>query len=44
MFEGWNLKGWPVMTLVRGSIVAKDGEIVGEPHGQYLKRNAFLSV
>ena len=44
VFEGWNLKGWPVMTLVRGSIVAKDGEIVGEPHGQYLKRNAFLSV
>lgn len=20
VFEGWNLKGWPVMTLVRGSI------------------------
>ena len=27
-----------------GCVIVKDGEIVGEPHGQYLKRNAFLSV
>ena len=43
VFEGWNLKGWPVMTMVRGNIVAKDGEIVGRPDGRYLKRNAFLN-
>ena len=42
VFDGWKLKGWPVMTMLRGKIVAKDGDVVGEPHGQYLKRNAFL--
>lgn len=43
VFEGWNLKGWPVLTMLRGNVVAKDGDIVGEPGGHYLKRNAFLN-
>ena len=43
VFEGWRLKGWPVLTMLRGNVVAKDGEIVGEPAGHYLKRNAFLN-
>jgi dihydropyrimidinase len=28
-WEGFDVTGWPVMTLVRGRIVARDGEIVG---------------
>lgn len=28
-FEGWTLRGLPVMTFVNGTLVAKDGEIVG---------------
>ena len=30
-FEGWTLRGIPVMTFVEGTLVAKDGEIVAEP-------------
>lgn len=28
-YDGWELKGWPVMTMVRGSIVAQDGKVTG---------------
>ncbi|MCR6646076.1 MAG: amidohydrolase family protein, partial [Terricaulis sp.] len=27
-WEGQSIRGWPVMTIARGRIVAKDGEIV----------------
>ncbi len=44
IFEGWGLKGWPVMTILRGNVVMEwpEGEpepkVVGEPIGQYLPR------
>lgn len=39
VYEGWNLKGWPVKTIVRGSLVAEDFKIVGKPgHGKFLSR------
>jgi len=28
LYEGWTLKGWPILTMVRGEVVMKDGEIV----------------
>jgi len=37
-FEGMELTGWPVRTLLRGRTVFADGEAVGEPTGAYLKR------
>ncbi|MEP7328094.1 MAG: amidohydrolase family protein [Betaproteobacteria bacterium] len=41
-FEGMRLKGWPVMTFVRGRKVMADGKIVepkdGAPGGRYLSR------
>lgn len=37
-FEGMELTGWPLRTLLRGSTVFVDGEVVGEPTGAYLKR------
>jgi dihydropyrimidinase/allantoinase len=37
-FEGMELTGWPVRTLLRGQTVFADGEPVGDPHGTYLKR------
>jgi dihydropyrimidinase len=38
-YEGWTLKGWPVMTMVRGVVVMENGEIVGpQGHGQFLRR------
>lgn len=30
-FDGWKIKGVPVMTLVRGTVVMEDGEVIGEP-------------
>ena len=38
-YLGIELKGWATMTIVRGNIVYKDGEITGEKgYGTYLKR------
>lgn len=43
VYDGWALRGWPVMTLLRGRIIAADGELLGEAgYGRYLERNAFL--
>ena len=34
-----DLKGWPVMTLVRGKVVYKDGKVMAEPGwGKYIER------
>jgi dihydroorotase-like cyclic amidohydrolase len=41
-FEGMELAGWPVRTILRGQTVFADGEPVGEPAGTYLKRPLAL--
>ena len=33
-YEGRALTGWPVATILRGEVVAQDGELVGQPIGQ----------
>ena len=41
LFEGWKLKGWPVITIINGEIVMKEGNIIGKPGiGSYLPRSA----
>jgi dihydropyrimidinase len=30
IFANWKLKGWPVLTMLRGQVIMKDGEIIGE--------------
>lgn len=30
-YEGWTLKGWPVMTILRGEVVAEEGQVLGRP-------------
>lgn len=38
-YEGIELKGWPVLTMVRGSVVVRDGKLVGaRGHGVHLDR------
>lgn len=38
-YEGFKLKGYPVLTLSRGEIIAKDGEFTGQKgRGMYIKR------
>ncbi len=36
-FDGFELKGAPVATIVRGRTVAKEGEIVGKPSGRFIR-------
>lgn len=39
-YEGLEVTGWPVTTIVRGKPVVRDGQLVGErSHGQHLKRS-----
>ncbi|HAG84071.1 MAG TPA: dihydroorotase [Cyanobacteria bacterium UBA12227] len=35
-FEGWNLTGWPIITIVGGKIVYEKGQIYTEVRGQAL--------
>ena len=38
-WEGFDVTGWPVLTMVRGRVVARDGEIVGaKGHGKVVAR------
>lgn len=40
IYEGQTLRGWPVLTMVRGKVVMRDGQIVGpQGHGKYIPRN-----
>lgn len=39
IYDGWELTGWPVLTLVRGQVIAENGQIVARPGtGKYLDR------
>ncbi len=38
-FEGTKVRGWPVTTLVRGKVVVRDREFIGEPgYGKFIER------
>jgi dihydropyrimidinase len=40
VYDGWNLKGWPQTTLVRGKLVVENMQVVGKPgHGKLVKRS-----
>ncbi len=37
IFDGWQVKGVPVLTAVRGEVVMEDGEVLGKPgYGEYV--------
>lgn len=39
IYDGMILKGWPVLTMVRGQIVMEDGQVVGKAgYGEYIAR------
>lgn len=43
VYEGRNLKGWPVRTIVRGELVAEDFEVIGKlGHGKLVEREINL--
>ena len=37
-YEGMEITGWPVRTLLRGRTIAQDGVPVGDPTGGHLSR------
>lgn len=32
-FDGFEAQGWPMATIVRGRVVMRDGELIGQAHG-----------
>ena len=41
-YEGWEVTGWPRITLSRGEVVFENGKIIGQAgRGQLLKRDKF---
>ncbi len=39
LFDGWKVKGMPILTMVRGKTVMKDGEVIGKPgYGKFICR------
>ncbi|MGI0017856.1 MAG: dihydroorotase [Nitrosotalea sp.] len=40
VYEGWNLKGWPIKTIVRGNIISEDFKIIAKPgYGKFVSRS-----
>ena len=45
IWEGWPIHGWPVTTLLRGSVVVEDGKLLGSPdHGRLIPRRVASEV
>ncbi|WP_313002832.1 dihydroorotase [Brevundimonas sp.] len=42
-FDGFETMGWPVATIVRGRVVMKDGELIGQAHGQPVRFQETLA-
>ncbi|MFR8316539.1 MAG: dihydropyrimidinase [Catenibacillus sp.] len=39
-YEGFKVKGWPIMTMVRGHVVVENGELKQDPgFGRFIKRH-----
>ena len=39
-YQGWEVTGWPVLTIRRGEVVFQDGEVTGRPGSGVLTRRA----
>ena len=45
IWEGWEIKGWPVTTILRGKVVVEDGKVLGSPaDGQLIPRKIASEV
>jgi dihydroorotase-like cyclic amidohydrolase len=39
IYQGWKLRGWPVLTVARGDVVYEDGQVIAKPgRGQCVTR------
>ncbi len=45
IWEGREVQGWPVTTILRGKVVVEDGKLLGSPqYGQFVKRKIDSKV
>ena len=43
VYDGWELKGWPIKTIVRGQVVADNFEVIGKPgYGKMVVRKTEI--
>lgn len=43
-FDGFEAKGWPMATIVRGRVVMSDGELIGSAHGRPVRFQETLQA
>jgi dihydropyrimidinase len=45
IYDGWKLRGWPVMTIVRGNIIMEEGQVATEAlgHGEFIPRPVAIT-
>jgi dihydropyrimidinase len=45
IYDGWKLRGWPVMTIVRGNIIMEDGQVANKAlgHGKFIPRPVTIT-
>jgi len=40
IYDGWEMRGWPVATIKQGEVVAQEGRVLAKPGtGRFLPRN-----
>ncbi len=45
MWEGWEIHGWPVATILRGKVMVENGRYLGSSKdGRYLKRKIAAEI
>jgi dihydropyrimidinase len=45
IWEGWEVRGWPVTTVLRGRVMVEDGKLLGSPgYGQLVPRKVASEV
>ena len=43
IYDGMRARGWPLATILRGRLVMRDGEVLGEPSGRLLRAHGQAS-
>jgi len=41
VYEGWQVRGWPTMTIRRGDVVVESGQILGQPGSGRITARSF---
>ncbi|HEX2106478.1 MAG TPA: amidohydrolase family protein [Nitrososphaera sp.] len=45
IYDGWKLRGWPIMTIVRGKVIMENGDVASEAlgHGEFIPRPVAIT-